>query len=91
MKKFFLILLSLFWVGCFSQAITVDTNIFTVPELVTEVLVNKSCVPVTNISWRTGTNFGSTNGIGYFENTAFSLSRGYFWGNFWSNLGDFLS
>jgi hypothetical protein len=69
MKKSFLILFSLFWVGCFSQAITVDTNIYSVPELVTEVLVNKSCVPVTNITWRTGTNFGSTNGIGYFENT----------------------
>ena len=78
MKKFFLLLLSLFWIGCFSQAITVDTNIFTVPELVTEVLVNKSCVPVTNISWRTGTNFGSTNGIGYFENTnpLFPLASG---------------
>lgn len=78
MKKNFLILLSLFWAGCFSQAITVDTSTYTVPELVTNVLVNKSCVPITNISWSTGTNFGSSNGIGYFENTnpLFPLSSG---------------
>lgn len=69
MKKCLLIITSLFWLGCFSQAITVDTNTYTIPELVTDVLVNKTCVPVTNISWRTGTNFGSSNGIGYFQNT----------------------
>src|SRR6185436_12498337 len=55
-------------------------NTHTVPELVTDVLVNKTCVPVSNISWRTGnTNgFGSSNGIGYFTNTnpAFPLSSG---------------
>lgn len=78
MKKSLLIIISLFWTGCFSQAITVDTNTYTVPELVTDVLVNKSCVPVNNITWRTGTNFGSTNGIGHFDNTnpAFPLSSG---------------
>jgi len=78
MKKSLILLLSLFWIGCFSQAITVDTNTHTIPELVTQVLVNKSCVPISNISWRTGTNFGSTNGIGYFENTnpLFPLSSG---------------
>ena len=78
MKNSFLILFILFSIGGFSQAITVDTNKYTVPELVTEVLVNKSCVPTSNISWRTGTNFGSTNGIGYFENTnpLFPLSSG---------------
>ncbi len=78
MKKSLLIISSLFWIGCFSQAITVDTNTYTVPELVTDVLVNKACVPVTNITWRTGTNFGSSNGIGYFENTnpAFPLPSG---------------
>ena len=78
MKKSLLIITSLFWLGCFSQAINVNTSTYTVPELVTNVLVNKNCVPVNNISWRTGTNFGSTNGIGYFENTnpAFPLSSG---------------
>lgn len=79
MKKSLLIITSLFWLGCFSQVINVDTNTYTVPELVTDVLVNKDCVPVSNISWRTGTNFGSTtNGIGYFDNVnpAFPLSSG---------------
>ena len=78
MKKYFHILLSLFCVECFSQAIIVETSTYTVPELVTNVLVNKACVPVTNVSWRTGTNFGSSNGIGYFENTnpLFPLSSG---------------
>jgi len=78
MKKSLLLIISFFWIGCFSQAITVETNIYTVPELVTDVLVNKSCVPVNNITWRTGTNFGSTNGIGHFTNTnpAFPLSSG---------------
>jgi len=78
MKKSLIVIISLFWIGCFSQAITVDTNTYTVPELVTDVLVNKACVPVSNITWRTGTNFGSTNGIGYFDNTnpAFPLSSG---------------
>lgn len=78
MKKSLVILISFFWIGCFSQAITVDTNTYSVPELVTEILVNKSCVTVENITWRTGTNFGSTNGIGYFTNTnpAFPLPSG---------------
>ena len=69
MKKFLLILILLFSIGGFSQAIRVDTNTYTVPELVREILVNKTCVPVENISWSTGTNFGSANGIGYFENS----------------------
>ena len=78
MKIILLLLISLFSIAGFSQVITVDTNKYTVPQLVTEVLVNKSCVPTSNISWRTGSNFGSTNGIGYFENTnpSFPLSSG---------------
>ncbi|HSN49434.1 MAG TPA: choice-of-anchor L domain-containing protein, partial [Flavobacterium sp.] len=78
MKKSLILIISFFWIGCFSQAITVDTKTYTIPQLVTEVLVNKNCVPVNNITWRTGTNFGSTNGIGYFDNTnpAFPLSSG---------------
>ncbi len=71
MKKILVLSFSLFWIGCFSQAIKVDTNTYTVPQLITDVLVNKACVPVNNITWRTGnTNgFGSSNGIGYFTNT----------------------
>lgn len=80
MKKIYFLIISFYWIGCFSQTITVDTNIYTIPELVTNVLVNKICVPVSNISWRTGnTNgYGSTNGIGYFENKnpSFPLQSG---------------
>lgn len=52
-----------------SQAITVDTNTYTVPQLVNNVLINSPCISAQNISWRTGSNFGSSNGIGYFTNT----------------------
>lgn len=52
-----------------SQSITVNTNTYTVPELVSNVLVNSPCLNVNNVNWRTGTNFGSSNGIGYFQNT----------------------
>ncbi len=78
MKKNLLIVTLLFWLGSFSQKINVDTSTYSVPELVTEVLVNKSCVSVSNIKWRTGTDFGSTNGIGYFDNTnpVFPLTSG---------------
>lgn len=63
---FFLFLLS---ITAFSQSITVDTNSHTVPQLVNDVLINSPCVNAANINWSTGTNFGSTNGIGYFTNT----------------------
>lgn len=53
----------------FSQSISVITNQQTVPELVNDVLINSPCVTAQNITWRTGTNFGSHNGIGYFTNT----------------------
>lgn len=78
MKKVILLVNLLFSIVCISQAITVNTSTYTVPQLVTDILVNKPCVPVNNITWRTGTNFGSTNGIGYFTNTnpAFPLSSG---------------
>ncbi|MES2574420.1 MAG: choice-of-anchor L domain-containing protein [Bacteroidota bacterium] len=78
MKNNLLFILSFFWIGSFSQTISVDTNTYSIPELVTDVLVNRTCVPVNNVSWRTGSNFGSSNGIGYFENTnpAFPLTRG---------------
>ena len=65
----------------FSQAIAVDNTTYTVPQLVQNVLFGSgspgsSCVgTVSNITWSTGsdasdgTSFGSTNGIGYFQNT----------------------
>lgn len=53
----------------FSQSIDVSTTTYTVPQLVNNVLINSPCVSATNITYRTGTNFGSSNGIGFFQNT----------------------
>lgn len=53
---------------CVSQAITVNTNTYSVPQLVNNVLINSPCVSATNVTWSTGSNFGSSNGIGYFQN-----------------------
>lgn len=52
----------------YSQAISVNTTAHTVPQLVNNVLINSPCVSATNITWSTGTNFGSSNGIGFFQN-----------------------
>lgn len=70
------ILLVLFTVDSFSQAIKVDTSI-PVSDLVTKVLVSSPCIQATNIKWSTGTSFG-TNGIGYFEskNPNFPIQKG---------------
>ena len=57
-----------FTVG-FSQPITINSTTYTVPQLVNNILINSPCISATNITWRTGTDFGSTNGIGFFENT----------------------
>ncbi len=78
MRKTSLIFALLFSLISFSQSITVNTTTHTDLELVRDVLVNSPCVDVRNVSSRTGTNFGSTNGIGYFTNTnpAFPLQNG---------------
>ncbi len=77
-KTLIYILLIGFTVNCFSQAITVDESTYTIPELVSKVLINSPCVQTSNISYKTGTDFGSTNGIAYFENTNsdFPIPRG---------------
>lgn len=68
MKKILLILaLASNFLG-FSQAITVNTNAYTVPQLVNTVLINSPCVSAVNITSRTGSNYGSSNGIGFFQN-----------------------
>ncbi len=69
MKKLLLLIAILFTVFGFSQPISVNTSNYTVPELVNNVLINSPCVTATNVTWRTGTNFGSTNGIGFFQNS----------------------
>ncbi|TGD57937.1 T9SS type B sorting domain-containing protein [Flavobacterium humi] len=52
-----------------SQSITINSTAYSEDELVKDVLVNSPCVNARDVSFRTGTNFGSSNGIGYFENT----------------------
>jgi gliding motility-associated-like protein len=69
MKKLFLTITLLFSVFGISQPITVSSTNHTVTQLVNDVLINSPCVSGSNITWRTGTNFGSSNGIGYFQNT----------------------
>ncbi len=83
MKNKLLLLLSFFAVSqAYSQAINVSTTTYTVPQLVQDVLFasqSNGCVgTVSNITWSTGANFGSNNGIGYFTNTNpnFPLSSG---------------
>lgn len=79
MKKAFLLITSLFSIVSLSQVITIDTSTYTADGLVKTVLTNNSpCINIQNVSSRTGTNFGSTNGIGYFTNTnpAFPLQNG---------------
>ena len=77
-NRILLIIFFLFTFNCFSQVIVVDETTYTVPELVSKVLVNSNCLQATNITWRTGTNFGAGNGIGYFETTNpnFPMKRG---------------
>ena len=82
MKRILFSIIILYSLASFSQAITVNNTTFTVPQLVQNVLFaspsggGSSCVgTISNITWSTGTNFGSTpatsfpNGIGYFQNT----------------------
>ncbi|MFN3753604.1 choice-of-anchor L domain-containing protein [Flavobacterium sp.] len=69
MKKLLLFISILISTLGFSQAITVSTTSYTVPQLVNNVLINSPCVSATNITWSTGSNFGSSNGIGFFQNT----------------------
>ncbi|MBT8272553.1 MAG: choice-of-anchor L domain-containing protein, partial [Bacteroidia bacterium] len=64
-----LLLLSLIgsYASMFSQNLMVDQTTYTVEELITDVLIDSPCANVSNITFSTGTNFGSSNGIGFFE------------------------
>ncbi|MGQ2985445.1 choice-of-anchor L domain-containing protein [Flavobacterium sp.] len=48
-------------------SISVSDNAYTVPQLVDEFLLGSECAAISNLNYRTGTNFGSNNGIGYFN------------------------
>lgn len=78
MKKSLIFILLLVLYTVHSQSVTVNTTKYTIDQLVNQVLVNSPCVQGTNVTSRTGTNYGSSNGIGYFENTnsAFPFSNG---------------
>ena len=69
MQKILLLTAIMFTAIGFSQPMSVSTTSYTVPQLVNNVLINSPCVNATNITWSTGTNFGSSNGIGYFQNS----------------------
>jgi gliding motility-associated-like protein len=47
--------------------ILTDATLYTVDEIVTDILIDSECDQAFNVTYSTGTNFGSTNGIGYFE------------------------
>ena len=53
-------------------AITTDTETYTVDQLVTDVLINSECSQAFNVTYSTGSDFGTTNGIGYFESNGSS-------------------
>ena len=78
MKKVLISLWLFVFYSGYSQSITVNTTNYTPEQLVNKVLINSPCVIGTNVKSKTGTNYGSSNGIGYFENTnpAFPFSNG---------------
>ncbi|WP_333659110.1 hypothetical protein, partial [Flavobacterium sp.] len=61
MKKLLLLITLLAFTIGFSQPVNVSTTSHTIPQLVNNVLINSPCVNASNITWRTGTNFGSSN------------------------------
>ncbi len=67
MNKFYVFVALFLSFAGFSQGIQVDTSL-TPAQLVNSVLINSPCVSGTNVTASTGTNFGSTNGIGKFVN-----------------------
>ncbi len=68
MNRILVVIMLLCTLNMLSQPIVVTTNGQTVPELVNDILINSPCVSAENVTWRTGSNFGSVNGIGYFTN-----------------------
>ncbi|MBN8565447.1 MAG: fibronectin type III domain-containing protein, partial [Flavobacteriales bacterium] len=60
-------------VGTIPPPIAANTTQFTAQQLVEDILLNTTCASVSNITFSTGTNFGSTNGIGYFTQNGSSF------------------
>ena len=67
MKKIFtFIVLAMSYAGM-SQGVTITTD-KTASQLINEVLISSPCFVATGVTASTGSNFGSTKGIGYFSN-----------------------
>jgi gliding motility-associated-like protein len=64
-------------IGTIPQPITVTQNEFTPEQLISEILLDVTCSGVSNITYSTGTTFGSANGVGYFENNGSSFPFDY--------------
>jgi gliding motility-associated-like protein len=60
-------------IGTIPPPISSSTTLYTNPQLVEEVLLNSTCATVSNVTSSTGSNFGSTNGIGYFNQNGSSF------------------
>jgi len=66
-------------VSCeYLSPLEINTTVYTTEQLVNQVLIDNPCLEVSNVTSITGTNFGSVNGIGYFQNSNpnFPLSSG---------------
>lgn len=77
MKELIFVLIALFSLNVNSQFISVTPNTNST-QIVNTILLNGACVGATNITTRTGTDFGSFNGIGSFTNTnpSFPMTKG---------------
>lgn len=60
-------------IGTIPPSITTNDTQYTNIELVEDVLFNSTCASVTNVTTSTGVNFGSANGIGYFNKNGSSF------------------
>ena len=69
MKKFLSLLSLFFYAACFSQSVSINTATYSAEQLINKILINSPCASGTNVKFKTGSQYGSTNGIGYFENT----------------------
>lgn len=60
-------------IGTIPPPITTNDTQYTNVELVEDILFNSTCASVTNVTTSTGSNFGSVNGIGYFNKNGSSF------------------
>lgn len=79
MKKLHFLLLTVFaCTTAAAQPFQVSIDQYTAEQLVTDVLIDNPCVVVSNVASSTGSNFGSSHGIGHFVNlgSGFPLASG---------------